>query len=51
MSFVFNWEAVDNYAWLDFMHDKNYLSKKSELINKWRHINKFLLKNVKRWIW
>ena len=30
-----------------FVHDRNYLNKKSELVNKCRHSNKFLLKNVK----
>ena len=33
---------------INFIHVNNYLNKKSELINKCRHINKFLLKNVKR---
>ena len=33
---------------INFIYDNNYLNKKSELINKCRHINKFLLKNVKR---
>ena len=33
---------------INFILDNNYLNKKSELINKCRHINKFLLKNVKR---
>ena len=35
---------------INFIHDNNYLNKKSELINKCRHINKFLLKNIKRQI-
>ena len=33
---------------INFIHDNNYINKKSELINKCLHINKFLLKNVKR---
>ena len=33
---------------INFIHDNSYLNKKSELINKCRHINKFLLKNFKR---
>ena len=33
---------------INFTYDNNYLNKKCELINKCRHINKFLLKNVKR---
>ena len=32
---------------IDFIHDNNYLKKKSELINKCRHFNKVLLRNVK----
>ena len=32
---------------INFIHDNNYLNKKSELINKCRHFNKFLLRNVK----
>ena len=32
---------------ISFIHDNNYLHKNSELINKCRHINKHLLKNVK----
>ena len=36
---------------INFIHDNNYLNKKSELINKCRHFNKFLLRNVKWWIW
>ena len=32
---------------INFIHDNNYLNKKSELINKCRHINKFLLKDVR----
>ena len=33
---------------INFIHDNNYINKKSELINECRHINKFLLKNFKR---
>ena len=29
---------------INFIQDNNYLNKKSKLINKCRHINKFLLK-------
>ena len=32
---------------INFIHDNIYLNKKSELINKCRHFNKFLLRNVK----
>ena len=32
---------------INFIHDNNYFNKKSELINKCRHFNKFLLWNVK----
>ena len=36
---------------INFIHDHSYLNKKFELRNKCRDINKFLLQNVKRWIW
>ena len=32
---------------INFMHDNNFLNKKSELINKCRHFKNFLLRNVK----
>ena len=32
---------------INFIHDNNYLNIKSELINKCRHFNKVLLRNVK----
>ena len=38
---------IDVRHFRDFVHDNNYLNKKSELINKCRHFNKFLLRNVK----
>ena len=31
---------------INFISNNNCLNKKSELINKCKHINKFLLKNV-----
>ena len=30
------------------INDNNILNKKSELINKYRHLNKFLLKHVQK---
>ena len=33
---------------INFIHDSNYFNKNSELVNKCKHINKCLLKNVKR---
>ena len=35
---------------LNFIHSNNYLNKKTELINKCKHIKKFLSRNVKRCI-
>ena len=37
-----------NYYIIQFLDDKNFLSKKSELVNKCRHQNKLLLSNVKK---
>ena len=33
---------------INFINDKNMLNKKSELISKCRHLNKHLLRNVKK---
>ena len=32
---------------INFIHGNNYLNKKSELLNKYRYINKFLFNNIK----
>ena len=36
---------------INFIHNNNYLKIFFELINKCRHLNKFLLRNLKWWIW
>ena len=39
---------MEKYWIIKYFDDSNLLNKKSELINKCRHQNKFLLMNVKR---
>ena len=33
---------------INFINDKNVINKKSELISKCKHLNKYLLRNVKK---